>query len=169
MPIRISPKQNDSTPPGSYDCTKRFERPVSNLKELHSGPRLDQMAAQWAADLPPVPIGLVEEMWWPGSLIDEVRQALGDRQAVDPGHHVLRRDLRQAARVRPEQVVHPIPVRPDPAHQVRPGQHGQRLLGRAHVATDARACRASSTGQRGRGVPVEVGPGVAAGPHSARS
>lgn len=70
--------------------THKWMRATSNLTQLRSGPGLAQLVAETLAELPDGPVGLVEEMWWPGQVLRELRGTLTSRQMLDLGPLVRR-------------------------------------------------------------------------------
>ncbi len=65
-------------------------RRTSSLDDLRSGPHLAVLAREFIDDLGEGPVGLVEEAWWPASLLIELRDALGPQRSVDLGEVVRR-------------------------------------------------------------------------------
>ncbi len=65
-------------------------RSTSSLEDLRSGTNLPALARDFVDGLGNGPVGLVEEAWWPASLLAGLRDALGARHTLDLGEVVRR-------------------------------------------------------------------------------
>jgi len=72
-------------------------RATSSVRDLVSGPDLARLIGEHVAGLGPGPVGVVDEAWWPGPLLDEVVPRLRGRELRHLGGLVRAERLRPAA------------------------------------------------------------------------